>query len=104
MKIQIEMTGNDFNHLCEGSTFWAKDKDWPAQVRDGRFEHVQRDYDTPPQMRWQWAHWFGNSWANVILARSFLEGQNQEYEILYDLADNYRNGYVILTDYESINA
>lgn len=49
--------------------------------------------------RWQRMYWFGDNYASVILAKSFLSALGQDYELYYDTAEGFE-GYVILTDYE----
>jgi len=56
-------------------------------------------------MRWKYAYWVGDSYAAVILAKSFLATRGHDCDALYDYiqdpdSEASPKSWVILTDYE----
>lgn len=90
--IRVEMTNDDFEMLATASMHWAG-QDWETQ--DGRFIPLP-DRDTPIVWTYGYAFWFG-PWANVILARSFLDAKGFAYQVLSD--EGSAGECVIITDY-----
>ncbi|MEV4575967.1 hypothetical protein AB0K16_22245 [Nonomuraea jabiensis] len=104
-QITINMTQADFDLLCSNGMHWAG-TDWKAQAE--RFENTSKGYQEPPSWSWKYAYWLEDRWADVMMARSFLEAQGATYEVLFDLAGGVElpNGhntgaFVILTDFPS---
>lgn len=100
-QVVIDMDGDDFDHLCESSMRW-RGNSWREQA--GRFEPHGKKYDEDPSWEWSVAYWVGDSFTTVLLARAFLQGLGETYEIVFDTAEHPSGaciGYVILTHYES---
>lgn len=89
--IRIDMSDRDFDLLRRNAMEWCG-QGWDALP--DRFE-----YSTEPNWEYAYAYWVGDSWANVMLARSFLEFHGHAHEVIWDTAEN--PSYVILTDYAS---
>jgi hypothetical protein len=81
----MKLTKQDFEMLWDTSMEWGQE--WKAQ--EGRFE-------PPVSYEWLRAYWFELSYANLLMARVFLEANEYEYEVASDEA----GGWVLLTDYE----
>lgn len=99
MQLLVDIDELDFQQLCE-STGWMKDIDPDKAVQ--RFYRVGRGLK-PPRLHWTVVYWLGHSWANVVLARSFLQGIDQDFEIVNDEAmepNGQSVGLAILTDYK----
>lgn len=98
MNISIEMTEDDFERLTKTSMKW-QGLPWAAQ--DGRFENCSSGAttDAAPDYKWRMAYWVGDSWLNVILARSYLRAAGEDCEVLWDMVENPECSYVILTNY-----
>jgi hypothetical protein len=101
MQITIEMDQDDFDHLTVSSTNWASTKDtWLKQItEDGRFEMYGkgRTYDEMPGLHWKRAYWLEDGYTSVVLAKAFLAGEQYNYELVWDLAED--GSWVILTDF-----
>jgi hypothetical protein len=83
----MKITEKDFDMLTETVMGW-KGNDWHLQ--NHRFlDAVSFD--------WAVCYWV-ESPANLILARTFLDDNNHEWEISYD--ENMES-YIILTNYDS---
>ena len=83
----MKLDGNDFNLLCETKMQWAG-MQWEAIA--GRFIDLDvNDYNH------LWAYWF-DSYAAVILARTFLSEQNIPFAHSFDEAQGQ---YVLVTDF-----
>jgi hypothetical protein len=98
VRISLEMTRTDFNHLVLNQFRWAGAGSM-LTAQQGRFEHATEKYDTPPSPLWKTAYALGTSWADVMLARAWLESNDHPYEIILDTAVPLQ--YLILTDYGS---
>lgn len=99
--ITIQMDENDFDALSSTSMRWAG-HGWEDQIN--RFEGTAEDAPgVRPVFSWAIAYWVGDSWANVILARSFLAAMGEESAVVWDDTEppEYPPGYVILTDFET---
>jgi hypothetical protein len=81
----MKLTKQDFEMLWDTSMEWGQE--WRAH--EGRF-------DPPVSYEWRRAYWFELSYANLLMARAFLEEQGYKYEVASDEA----GGWVLLTDYE----
>ncbi len=80
----MKITSNDFTNLFDTSMEWGKD-----------WEHMAYRFDLKISYKWDRAYWFEN-YANLIIARTYLEQNGYEYEITSDMA----GGWAILTDYQ----
>lgn len=101
MSIVISMDEQDFDLLTENSTYWTGAR-WNPQEDAERFESTVRG-ETVKAADWpgwdlKMAYWTDDSWAKVILMRSFLRNTGQECEILWDLG---METWLILTDYKT---
>jgi hypothetical protein len=81
----MKLTEQDFQNLWDTSMAWGSE--WRAQ--DGRF-------DPPVSYEWRQAYWFELSYANLVMARTFLESKGEDYEVSSDEA----GGWILLTNYE----
>jgi hypothetical protein len=95
----IKLNAHDFDLLSFQRMHWAT-KGWNTGDDAVRFESLLND---PNQIgyHWEYAHWVGDDWTRVILARSFLDSINHAYEIVLDttLERRLSGSYVILTHY-----
>lgn len=96
--MQINMDGADFARLgnsdkwADNATYWADELD--------RFE---QPLGGAPSLKWKRVYWMV-SYANVILAKSFLTEHRHGFEVVYDWNNDDEGsykGWVILTDYEA---
>lgn len=110
MKIELEMTDNDFNRLTETSAAWRSYYDhagdgWAIQLASGRFENMEKTDDPPftatAGSHWEYVYWLSDRWSDVILARSFLKANGEESELLWDMRDAPACCYLLLTNYKS---
>lgn len=85
----MKLDGNDFNLLCETKMQWAG-YEW--EVQKNRFTFDESEFS------FKWAYWF-DSYAAVILARTFLTEQNYKFAHSFDEAQGQ---YVLVTDYVSL--
>lgn len=89
MKITLELTQHDFEHLTTTSMRWGKD--W--KVKTDRFEPVIPDSQI--SFAWNFAHWV-DTYADYILAAAFLKSIAEAHEAAFDIGTGE---VVILTDY-----
>jgi hypothetical protein len=89
MKITLELTQNDFEHLTTTSMRWGKD--WESKA--GRFEPILDN--TNISYAWAFAHWV-DTYADYILAAAFLKSIAEAHEAAFDIGTGE---VVILTDY-----
>jgi hypothetical protein len=89
MKITLELTKNDFEHLTTTSMAWGKD--WEKKVM--RFEPII--HDTEISFAWGYAHWV-DTYSDYILASAFLKSIAEPHEAAFDIGTGE---VVILTDY-----
>ena len=89
MKITLELTKNDFEHLTTTSMQWGKD--WEKKVM--RFEPII--HDTEISFAWGYAHWV-DTYTDYILASAFLKSVAEPHEAAFDIGTGE---VVILTDY-----
>jgi hypothetical protein len=89
MKITLELTKNDFEHLTTTSMAWGKD--WMSKI--ARFEPILSDSQI--SFAWGFAHWV-DSYADYILASAFLKSIAEAHEAAFDIGTGE---IVILTDY-----
>lgn len=94
MKINITMSEYDFEGLCSSSMKFGEK--WRDQ--DDRFEATHSGPPDDVWYGWEMIYWVGESWANVIFARSYLEALYKGFEIIYDSGCQE---YAILTDYRT---
>lgn len=108
MKIELDMTEEDFDRLTETTAPWRDHfhrpgDGWAIQLGDGRFENMDRE-GLPPEARddWEFAYWLSDRRADVILARSFLKAHGHDSELLWDMRDALDGGcsHVLLTNYK----
>ena len=81
----MKLTNEDFNRLWDNSMGWGDE--WRAQ--EDRF-------DPPVSYEWKRAYWFELAYANLIMAKTYLEEQGYAFEVSSDEA----GGWVLLTNYE----
>lgn len=95
----IRMSSDDFDRLSHTSARWGSDVGWRGDLQSWRFEPLTDGED----IQWDLAYvyWLGMEFANVILARAFLESQEFSYQVLFDEVENPESSYVIVTDYET---
>lgn len=102
--IHVRMTDYDFDQLTDQTAEWHDKYSTLWVQQRGRFENVGQGFDRDyfPDGKWKWVYWvggIGGNYAALLLARSFLEGREFDYEIAFDVAD--AGQYVIFTDYVS---
>ena len=94
MKITLDLTAKDFDHLTTTQMRWAG-TDWATQNAEfeARFEtlipQTEIDYG------WEFAFWCSR-YADQLLAVAYLKSIAEPVQLLFDAATNE---YVILTDY-----
>ncbi|MCI2421113.1 hypothetical protein MOQ72_27085 [Saccharopolyspora sp. K220] len=130
-QVTLTMTETDFRAFIIQTRLWAHDSNWADEIADHRFqllscgpgqpfprggdpqrtvEEIDREIDEENELidlAWNFAHWLdGESWATVVLARSFLEAQEESYQVLFDhdgpegdSQKEFPNCYVLLTNY-----
>ena len=89
MKITLELTQNDFEHLTTTSMAWGKD--WMSKI--ARFEPILPESQI--SFAWGFAHWVDN-YSDYILASAFLKSIAEAHEAAFDIGTGE---IVILTDY-----
>ena len=95
--IVLRVSDSDFDMLPAGSMAWAG-VDWRAH--QGRFLPFPPN-DDPISWHFAHAYWF-ERWADVLMARGFLEAANRDYQILADEGlEGVEPAFVILTNYTS---
>jgi len=92
--ITLRLDADDFIRLTDMSSRWTGD--WRLEQEE-RWETIGAD----EEIRWDFghAHWVGPEWTNVIFARHFLDAIGEEYQIIWDMAENPDMSWVILTNY-----
>ena len=89
----MKLTTKDFNQLVVNSMNWSEYKaEWQSQVN--RFEDADFD-STEINYTFQRAYWL-ERYSDVLFAKVFLQGLEQDMQILFDGADDT---YVIVTDF-----
>lgn len=91
--VTVRMDEHDFEQLFTNSMQWAG-TDWEAH--EHRFVPLNPEAEGP-SYTWAFAYWF-DSWPSTLMARAFLEGIEQPYQLLSDESDG---DYTILTDFKS---
>lgn len=89
MKITLELTKNDFEHLTTTSMQWGKS--WTNKV--GRFEPLIHDEEVT--FDWAYAHWV-DTYTDYILAAAFLKSIAEPHQAAFDIGTAE---VVILTNY-----
>jgi len=89
MKITLELTKHDFEHLTTTSMQWGQD--WKSKI--GRFEPILQDGKL--NFMWKYAHWV-DTYTDYILASAFLKSIAEPHEAAFDIGTGE---VVILTDY-----
>jgi len=100
MKITVDMEPEDFDCLVEQSMQWGPSLS--EQCDNGRFETVGGERDI--SKTWKMAYWMGDSYANVLLAKSYLKSIGHTYDVVWDMAVDQGGqclGYILLTNYYS---
>lgn len=82
----MKLSEQDFDRLWDTSMQW-QGVGWEAQ--EGRF-------DPPVSYEWARAYWFELAYANLVMAKDFLDSKGEGYEVSSDEA----GGWVLLTNYE----
>jgi hypothetical protein len=102
--VQILMTDADFDHLSHTAQEWARYSDdnigggWKGHIRAGRFILHAAPPGEWPALNWKWSYW-GDNYANLILARSYLAARGHDYQVVWDEGGD--GAWGILTDYET---
>lgn len=108
--VTVTMTAADFERLTITSAEWKAlceprvgpngvSVGWRGQAADGRFESLDGHYADLPGFEWAWAHWMGDDWGAVLLAKAFLGAHGFACEVIWDLAENPTPSYLLLTNY-----
>jgi len=97
-EIKINMTETDFSRLATGGSSELPAGGWTRWPDGFDFETIDSD-DKEPSWDWKMQYSFGESWASVLLARSYIEAAGYEYEIIWDMRDEADLSYVILTNF-----
>jgi hypothetical protein len=94
-KVEIDLTEQDFNVLCQRSMRWDD-----GGVEPHGFENMTpgKGLDDDFSLEWAYAYDAGDSWASAIFARAFLESVGAPYEILWD---THQTCYWLVTNYET---
>ena len=91
MKVTLEITAQDFDHLTTMQMRWAG-TDW--KVKQDRFETVIPQ--TEVDYGWEFAFWC-DTYADYLLAAAYLKSIAEPHQALFDTAIS--NDITILTDY-----
>ena len=101
--MEIKMTENDFDLLCETST---QNNDIKGCIYDrqfGRFENSLYHYAVPPVKRWKMLYWVaGHADGHIqwMFLRQFLDDRCEGYDLMWDQGNDTNEGsMVIFTDY-----
>ena len=82
MKIEIEMTAEDFDRLWVNKMQW-QEYDWESQA----------DRFTPtPEFTWNWAYWF-DDYASLKMAEAFITVDD------CSVHSDEAGGWILLTNY-----
>lgn len=113
IQVVLQMTDDDFQHLCAGgSSGWGDDSDqeqWHAGHYE--FQYSRRAFSEgrpypgeEPSWDWKRAYWVSDRRADLVLVTSYLRAKNEPYEVLWDMQAQAVTGtqcaYVVLTNYE----
>jgi hypothetical protein len=81
-----KLTAQDMDQLCSNGANWGE---WARvqQDEDGRWD-VMGETGEEINYDFKHAHWLEDNWANVVLAKMFLDQEGYTYQVLYDNADN----------------
>ena len=91
MKITLDITAQDFDHLTTMQMRWAG-TDW--KEKGDRFEPVIPQ--TEVDYNWQFAYWC-DTYADYLLAAAYLKSIAEPHQALFDGA--IAGDITILTDY-----
>jgi hypothetical protein len=98
--MNIDITEQDFNRLCESSMPW---KAMPWQEQEDRFETTPMD----AEIDWDrgYVYWVGPNPAAMILAREYIKSQGFDVQVLWDMAEVGEDfmGYALVTDFATDN-
>jgi hypothetical protein len=94
-EIKIEMTDADFGRLNITAGQW-QGEGWEDQA--DRFETLDSDV-VEPSWEWKMRYTFGSNWANVLLARAYIEAAGSSFEVIRDVSDGADLSYMILTNF-----
>jgi hypothetical protein len=88
---QMKISESDFSYLATTSMAWAT-TEWREQIR--RF-----DVEGDDELRFDWkaVYWYDQI-GNLILAKTFLDSLQEEYQWGYDSGSNE---WFIVTNYEA---
>ena len=93
--VKLVLDADDFDRLCENS---GKASGIAAGKNRWRFKDAGDG--APPVLPWRYVYWLGRNYANVLLARSFLQAWGEDFQVASDEAGpDY--GWVIFTDWAS---
>lgn len=96
-QVAITVDQSDFQRFWHTHTKWAG-QGWDSDDHTERFETLDGgsiDY------LWSDAYWMGDTWASVVLARSYLNALGQAHQVISDIGDDPAfAGYVLLTNYD----
>ena len=94
----LVMEAADFAELARNSMRWCQD--------DGTYlwEGYERRWEPYPNGRpldrsFRHIHWLSDCWANVMLARAYLNALGLPYQIVWDTQPPVVPSWAILTDY-----
>lgn len=93
MKIELEMSQADFEHIAEPA------KPDPLRRSAETYDASRSAADPEPERHWEYAYWVGVNWANVMLARAFVLAKGHECEIVWDTSDASALSWRLLTSY-----
>lgn len=98
--IPVSMTHNDWTYLHETSMKWDY---FDSSDQLGRFESHSVS-EKPLTAKFLVANWFGDNYANLLLAKSYLDALGFQWICLWDMAQHDNEeylGWVLLTDYNA---
>jgi hypothetical protein len=91
--MEIEYTAKDFERSAYEAARWT-----PETQKETKWEDVESSAPNSPTESWEWAYWIGKSWVDILYATTWLKGQGEEYEIIWDIDDGT---FAILTNYDT---
>jgi len=97
MEIRIKLTDADFERLTIFGFGELPFGGWQEQPH--RWENVETH--AIPSPKWTSYYRYGDSWANVILARAYLEAGRHDYEVVSDVITQERISYEIFTNFRT---
>lgn len=99
--VPVSMTHHDWEYLSETSMAWDY---FNSSDHLGRFESHSASAK-PLEAKFLVANWYGDNYANLLLAKSYLDALGFGWVALWDMAEandaGDLMGYVLLTDYNA---